>query len=533
MGDIEEQDDGSVEEDVEVEVALDDSPHSRMVGGTEYSWCKAVSRGTGITVLALLFDADKVVPSLLQPALDHIQAIHPRLRSRLLWIHGRPALSVSPVPLVKLQVVHAHDFLQAHEPDPREDSQGDEWLRLVETELNINSEWREQHHCLEPKPMMALRLYVDIHPSPAQPECCSSRSLLVFRLHTAICDRASAATVLTELLHTMCRLRSASATCNSNDNTSTNDPSTFAGEDLSPLNDPSTFAEEYLSPSRHLLPQEKEAAGISLVAIEDAIPKGMADKPFWAHGVDILGYSLGSRRHAMLPFLNVEQLERRSETTCLKLSVGDTQKLFKECSVQRTNRLGALTAAGLKATAILKKLGSRSEHYAVVTLLDCRPLLEPVLSKSTVGFYHSAILNTHQVSEGVDFWELARRCSGAVEGAVSRRKHFRDMGDVGLLMCQAMQTPQLTPFASMRTSTLVIFEEAMVDELAADARREVGLLEYIGCSSVHGVGPSIAIFDTLRQGALHCTCVYPSPLHSRTQITHLLHTMMRILVNAA
>lgn len=38
------------------------------------------------------------------------------------------------------------------------------------------------------------------------------------------------------------------------------------------------------------------------MAIEDAIPRGQANKPFWAHGVDLLGYSLGSRRHANFPF---------------------------------------------------------------------------------------------------------------------------------------------------------------------------------------------------------------------------------------
>lgn len=508
------------EEDEMQAILMSESPHSRMVGGTEYSWCKAVSGGTGTTVLAAMFESGAVTPSLLQAALDQLQTAHPRLRSRLLWLHGRPALSVSPVPVAKLKVFPAHELLytsaqESSTPDKQNghakfnDDDDGAWLKLIERELNMNSEWKEQSHCLEPQPMLGLSLYVGIR-SPRECDSGSSCSLLVLRLHTAICDRASAATILTELVYVLSKLRSKS------------------GADADKVKDE-------LHALQEIRGQHEEEVRNSLVAIEDAIPKGQADKPFWAHGLDILGYSLGSRRHATLPFENVEQSERHSEIICKKLSTEVTQKLLKECKAQRTSRLGALTAAGLKATAILKELGTRSEYHAVVTLLDCRHRLEPTMSKSTVGFYHSAVLNTHAVQgEGVQFWELARRCSEALENAVKRRKHFTDMGDVGLLMCQAIQMPQLTPWGSLRTSTLVVFEEAVEDDdAAAEASRNVGLLDYVGCSSVHGVGPSIAIFDTIRQGALHCTCVYPSPLHSRSQVNQLLDTMVSILVDMA
>ncbi|MCO5614361.1 hypothetical protein L7F22_068640 [Adiantum nelumboides] len=502
----------AVEDDVQA-LLMSESPHSRMVGGTEYSWCKAVSGGTGTTVLAAMFQSDTVSASLLQDALDLLQVAHPRLRSRLLWIHGRPALSVSSTPVATLQVLQAREVISqelgmldtANSDGKIDDNNDDEgaWLKLVERELNINTQWKEQSHSLEPQPMMALTLYIGIQ-SAGECDSGSSHSLLVLRLHTAICDRASAATILTELMHILSKLRS-------NDTPVLKDDMRTIGE------------------------KHEEDSAMSLVAIEDAIPKGHAHKPFWAHGIDILGYSLGSRRHSMLPFENVEQSERHSEIICKKLGTEDTQKLLKECKAQRTSRLGVLTAAVLKATAILKELGAQSERHAVVTLLDCRHRLEPAMPKSTVGFYHSAVLNTHIVQgEEVQFWELARQCSEAVETAVKRRKHFTDMGDVGLLMCQAIQMPQLTPWGSLRTSTLVVFEEAVEDDdAAADMKRSVGLIDYVGCSSVHGVGPSIAIFDTIRQGALHCTCVYPCPLHSRTQINQLLDTMVSILVNMA
>ncbi|MCO5614366.1 hypothetical protein L7F22_068645 [Adiantum nelumboides] len=410
----------AVEDDVQA-LLMSESPHSRMVGGTEYSWCKAVSGGTGTTVLAAMFQSDTVSASLLQDALDLLQVAHPRLRSRLLWIHGRPALSVSSSPVVTLQVLQAREVISqefgmldtANSDCKIDDNNDDEgaWLKLVERELNINTQWKEQSHSLEPQPMMALTLYIGIQ-SAGERDSGSSHSLLVLRLHTAICDRASAATILTELMHILSKLRS-------------NDTSVLK-------DDMRTIGEKH-----------EEDSAISLVAIEDAIPKGHAHKPFWAHGIDILGDHLQEAWH-------------RGYTKALK--------------------------------------GVQSTEDKSVRCVD---------SGGAQG-------------------------NGHFEGAwaVKRRKHFTDMGDVGLLMCQAIQMPQLTPWGSLRTSTLVVFEEAVEDDdAAADMKRSVGLIDYVGCSSVHGVGPSIAIFDTIRQSALHCTCVYPCPLHSRTQINQLLDTM--------
>lgn len=61
--------------------------------------------------------------------------------------------------------------------------------------------------------------------------------------------------------------------------------------------------------------------------------------------------------------------------------------------------------------------------------------------------------------------------------------------------------------------------------------QEIGLEDYIGCASVHGVGPSIAVFDTIRGGELDCACVYPSPLHSREQMQVIVDHMKRLLVD--
>ena len=52
----------------------------------------------------------------------------------------------------------------------------------------------------------------------------------------------------------------------------------------------------------------------------------------------------------------------------------------------------------------------------------------------------------------------------------------------------------------------------------------------MGCASSHGIGPSIAILDTVRDGRLDYVCVYPSPLHSRGQMQEFIDNMKSVLV---
>lgn len=75
-----------------------------------------------------------------------------------------------------------------------------------------------------------------------------------------------------------------------------------------------------------------------------------------------------------------------------------------------------------------------------------------------------------------------------------------------------------------------MFEDPVIDD-SSDVQREAGMEDYMGCASVHGVGPSIAIFDTIREGRLDCICVYPAPLHSREQMQELVDNMKKILVD--
>lgn len=77
---------------------------------------------------------------------------------------------------------------------------------------------------------------------------------------------------------------------------------------------------------------------------------------------------------------------------------------------------------------------------------------------------------------------------------------------------------------------MTVFEDTIIDDYN-DIQRELGVDDYIGCSSVHGIGPSIAVFDTIRNGRLDCVCVYPTPLHSREQMLELVDNMKKILVD--
>ena len=104
------------------------------------------------------------------------------------------------------------------------------------------------------------------------------------------------------------------------------------------------------------------------------------------------------------------------------------------------------------------------------------------------------------------------------------------MADLNFLMCRAIENPGLTPSSSLRTSFISVFEDPVIDE-TNEKYNEMGIEDYVGCASVHGVGPSIAIFDTIRDGKLDCACVYPYPLHSREQMQELIDNMRKILID--
>ncbi|KAB2013360.1 hypothetical protein ES319_D09G151600v1 [Gossypium barbadense] len=453
-------------------------PKVRAVGVTEYSWCRAVPGGTGITVLSLLLSNVPDI-SFLEALLCRLQVSHPILRSRVRFDAScNTFYFVTPSnPHVQIQsfdLQSTSHILQSSLGDSHIDSHH----VLLEHELNRNS-WNRTDGAGDGDQADWDVFFVSLY------TISDTRWFLVFRLHTSACDRAAAVGLLRELLEMVGGGRAK--------------------------------AEEEI---------------VQEVGIEDLIPSGKANKPLWARGVDLLGYSLNSFRLANLNFIDANSA-RHSQVVRLKMNPDDTDRLVAGCKSRGIKLCGALAAAGMIAARSTKPFPDhQKEKYAVVTLIDCRSILEPVLSSNHFGFYHSAILNTHDVTALDEVWELANRCYTSFSNAKNNNKHFSDMNDLNFLMCKAIDNPGLTPSSSMRTAFMSVFEDPVIDE-SNKLHKEIGLVDYVGCSSVHGIGPTIAIFDTIRDGCLDCTCVYPAPLHSREQMQQLIDSMKRILVDGS
>ncbi|XP_054804595.1 uncharacterized protein LOC129307716 [Prosopis cineraria] len=450
---------------------------TRPVGNTELTWCKAVPGGTGVTVLGLLFSKPPNIP-FLQTALRNLQNSHPILRSRIhqdpsdntyhFLIPTNPHIEITSFDLQSTSRIIANDS---------DDHNINSALHLiVEHELSQNP-WHDPSDSLTP---------ADTDVFFASTYTINDRYWAVFlRLHTAACDRTAAMAVLRELLALLEGKRTAAVLGN----------------------------EDHIG-----------------MPIEDLVPKGKANKPFWARGVDVLGYSLNALRVANLSFVEANP-PKCTKFVKFQLNKDETGRLIAGCKSRGIKLCGAIAAAGMSAVWISKHLpDDQREKYAVVTLIDCRSDLDPVLTSNHLGFYHSGILNTHDVC-GERLWELAKRSYTAFENAKNKKKHFTDMSDLNFLMNKAIENPGLTPSSSLRTALMSVFEEPVIDDSNELMHQPLGLEDYVCCPSVHGVSPSIAIFDTIRDGSLNCVCVYPSPLHSREQMQDLVDHMKRLLVD--
>ncbi|KAF2289717.1 hypothetical protein GH714_038185 [Hevea brasiliensis] len=265
--------------------------------------------------------------------------------------------------------------------------------------------------------------------------------------------------------------------------------------------------------------------------------------------MDVLGYSLNSLRLANLNFVDAEST-RCSQLVRLKMNPDETHRLLQgrlglsydfvmsedhvneRLQIERDSTVWSHSSCWFDAAHSSKGLTVDQRHkYGVVTLIDCRSLLDPVLNSHHLGFYHSGVMNTHDVSGGDKLWELAKRCYLAFSNAKNNNKHFIDMSDLNFLMCKAIDNPGLTPSSALRTACISVFEDPVIDD-SNETYGELGVEDYVGCASVHGVGPSIAVFDTIRDGSLDSACVYPSPLHSRDQMQKFIDDMKRILVDS-
>ncbi|KNA17442.1 hypothetical protein SOVF_079870 [Spinacia oleracea] len=456
------------------------SAKPRSISGTENSWCKAASGGTGITVLSLLFNKHPNFTRL-QNALHKLQNSHPILRAKLHFDALTATFSLliphsSSLRLQSLDTQSTARIIQSQSNVGPTDITP--FQILLEQELN-NNPWENLDRSSETEGIDVL------HASVYEIEE-GEKWAVMMKLHTGACDRTAAVAVMKELMWLM---KSGSG-------------------------------------SQGVVEEDGEVG----LGVEEYIPSGRTTKRFWSRGVDMLGYSLNSFRLSNLEFVDPSS-PRRSRAVRLLLDSDHTTMLLEGCKSRGIKLCGALSAAALIAARLSKCLPDGEwEKYAVVTLIDCRKLLEPALSSYHVGFYHSAILNTHDMKGGEELWELARRTYTSFDDAKNSNKHFSDMADLNFLMCRAIENPGLTPSSSLRTSFISVFEDPVIDE-TNENHEELGIEDYMGCASTHGVGPSIAIFDTVRQGKLDCVCVYPFPLHSREQMQELIDNLKKILID--
>ncbi|KAL7610263.1 uncharacterized protein LOC111914421 [Lactuca sativa] len=452
---------------------------TRLLGGTELNWCKVAASGTGITTLALQVSKQPNI-TILKKSLHKIQNDHPILNSMLYKNTSTGSTSFiinPPIPHLRLNIINlctTSELLQTLMSSGSNASLSPLQL-ILEHELNIN-EWSS----IATRSMCMGGFYlwfVNLYTLPDQ------KWILVLRLHTSVCDRTTAVSLLKEL-------------------------SEGVGE-----REGGVYKDE------------------GNMGIEELIPSGKAKKTMWAHGKDMLTYSVNSFRLSNLKFKDVKG-PLHSEVVRLKMSTEETRMILAGCKSRGIKLCGVLAAVTLLSVYSSKRRPNNNSRkkYGVIYLNDCRSYLQPPLLRHNLGFYHSAISTIQEVKRGENLWDLATRSYTSFASLKNNNKHFTDMADLNFLMSKAVDNPSLTPKSSLRTALLTVFEDTVI-ETTTEMRQDLFLEDYVGCASVHGVGPSIAIFDTVVDGQLDCVFVYPSPLHSREQMQELIANIKISLVD--
>lgn len=465
---------------------------ARTLGNLEQTWCRAVACGTGTTVLALQMAKPPSKLPLLHQVLKKLRHSHPLLRSKLQYnpttkhfTFLTPASAPAPCAVAVHDIPTTTELLRRLSSTKQTASAAADLSPchlITEHELNADKIWCNPNSF----PCSSGGADVIVASMYALSE---TRCIVVLRLHAAACDRTTAESVLRELMELVVEVEG----------------------------------------GRKAAGVENEGEG--KMGIEGMVPRGMGKKTIWAHGVDMLGYSLSSLRLTNLQFRNT-RMGRISEVVRLKLDKQQTASILAGCKSREIKLCGALAAAALIAAHSTRPDSDNSKKkYGVVTLVDARSLLQPPLSTHHFGYYQLPILTTLTINGGNEnLWDVAERSYTEFARDKKRNRHFSDMGDLNFLMGRVMESPSVTAASSLRTSLISVMEDPVIDD-TQEMKREIGVEDYVGCSSVHGVGPSVAMFDTVRNGELDCACVYPAPLHSREQMVELLRRMKKILVD--
>eukprot|EP00850_Spirogloea_muscicola_P014244 SM000101S09242 [mRNA] locus=s101:17826:21013:- [translate_table: standard] len=251
-------------------------------------------------------------------------------------------------------------------------------------------------------------------------------------------------------------------------------------------------------------------------SLEDLLPCKL-DKGFFQKGID-----------AQWQY-EIDGLTEEASTRSAAVTVA----LLSACEKEGTTVHGAECAALLKAVAAVKGIKeNKMETYGMTSVFDVRKYLEPPLPSNSLGMFYSALPAAEKVGESTDIWDLARQISQTAAVAEAKGKHFTEMSVLNMLFSQALKHPALTPDHSLRTSLVAAFTNAPHQ---ATWRKvdQICLNESLGpFASIHGVGPCIALGDTLQAGPdLHLGLVYAAPLYSRKQVKEVASLMRRQLMD--
>ncbi|CAM6097291.1 unnamed protein product [Calypogeia fissa] len=463
----------------------------RELGATEGNWVLGVDGGTGITVSAFLF-GHSLSKATVQAAVIKLVSRRPFLRSQIVYVGQKLFFELSEKTVLVEELPNPFVGEGRNGKEEKEEEAKEMWLKIVDLEMNI----------LFPKtrPTSVFEVHLYNRGLPG------GSSLVVLRSHSASGDMLCSGVIGSEFLNS---LKEAVQKGKSGEGGS-------AGLEAE-LREKATL--------------DNGGVGEDFAydkALEKSVPKGANKKPLWAHGKDIIGYGLGSLRQAYLPFRNTEQ-QRKSQLIRASLSKDATDNLLKMCKTNSSDLYGALSAAALKSVAAYKKVGNKGELYHNIILYNCRSALDPQLPEDALGFYHSALPKIFDTAEKDEYWKVAGGCSKELQDAIKNKTHFTDMGDLNMLMVQAINHPNLTPSSTLRTAMFSVLYEPIIETTNREVTEVLHLKDFVSASSIHGVGPCFSIFHSLRDGALHLSFVYCSPLFARRDIQTLVDSIVRYI----
>lgn len=265
-------------------------PTGRPVGNTEHSWCRAVSSGTGIAALTLQMSKPVEVPHL-QEGLRKLQDAHPILRSKLQYNSTKRAFSFTTPPTSHIQIQSLNPsstslLLQNLSKKCGHGSSLTPLHMILEHELSNNA-WLNPHDF--PKNGMDVFL-ASVYELP------SSKWIIALRFHMVVCDRTTAVTLLRELME-------------------------LAGDRMEE-DEKGCNEQKFQCRSTEIKFLEEMKKGI-----EDLIPRGQGKKTIWAHGLDVLEYSVNNLRLTNLKFKDAKW-PRFSEIVRLQMNPHETNQIL-------------------------------------------------------------------------------------------------------------------------------------------------------------------------------------------------------------